>query len=71
MISPTASRRFPMVLGDTAGVTGAPISSLCVYYGAVQNLVYGCGNVPHTTVECSDTPPIHQYVHPASRKPIV
>ena len=55
-----------MVLGDTAGVTCARISTLyavraattvrilaqCVdldvrlYYAAVQNLVYGCGNVP-------------------------
>ena len=28
-------------------------------YAAVQNLVYGCGNVPQNTVESSDTPPTH------------
>ena len=26
-----------------------------LYYAAVQNLVYGCGNVPQTTAESSDT----------------
>ena len=36
-----------------------------LYYAAVQDLVYGCGNVPKTTDESSDTPPIHsaQLVH--------
>ena len=29
------------------------------YYTAVQNLIYGCGNVSQTTAECSDTPRIH------------
>ena len=35
-----------------------------LYYAAVQDLIYGCGNVPQTTAESSDTPPIHcvQYV---------
>ena len=35
-----------------------------LYYAAVQNLVYGCGNVPQTTVQSSNTPPKHcdQYV---------
>ena len=53
-LSPAASRRFPMVLGDTPGATCAQISSLDavqaaaaalnvrLYYPAVQNLVYGC-----------------------------
>ena len=37
---------------------------ICLYYVAVQNLVYGCGNVPQTTAESSDIPLIHsaQYV---------
>ena len=30
-----------------------------LYYSAVQNLVYGRGNVLQTTAERSDTPPIH------------
>ena len=30
-----------------------------LYYAAAQNLVYGCGNVPQTTVESSVTPPLH------------
>ena len=34
-----------------------------LYYAAVQNLVYGCGNVPQTTTEISDTPPIHYAQH--------
>ena len=29
-----------------------------LYYLAAQNLVYGCGNIPQTTAESSDTPPI-------------
>ena len=29
---------------------------VCLYYVAIQNLIYGCGNVPQTTAECSDTP---------------
>ena len=35
-----------------------------LYYVAVQNLVQWCGNVPQTTTESSDTPPIDcaQYV---------
>ena len=33
-LSPAASRRFPMVLGDTAGVTCAGISSLDVVRAA-------------------------------------
>ena len=32
---------------------------VCVYYAAVQNLVHGCGNVPQTIAESSDTLPIH------------
>ena len=60
-----------------------PLLTRCVYldvrlyYVAIQNLVYGCGNSPQTTAESSDTPPIHcalhvqhsEYVHPASFKP--
>ena len=34
-----------------------------LYYAAVQNLVYGCGNVPQTTAKSSDTPPIHRSQH--------
>ena len=30
-----------------------------LYYTAVQNLVYGCGNVAQTTAESSDTSSIH------------
>ena len=35
-----------------------------LYYAVVQNLIYGCGNVPQTIAESIDTPPIHyaQYV---------
>ena len=31
----------------------------CLYYAVVQNLVYGCGNVPQTTAESRDTSPTH------------
>ena len=34
-----------------------------LYYLAVQNLVYGRGNVPQTTAEKSDTPPTHCAQH--------
>ena len=34
-----------------------------LYYAAVQNLVYGCGNIPQTTADSSDTPPIHCAQH--------
>ena len=96
-LSPAASRRFPTVLGDTAGATCAQISSpeavgwpllltqnvdpdVCLYYAAIQNLVFGYGNVPQTTAENSDTPPdilcptcaaICRYVHPASHRPTI
>ena len=46
-----------------------PLLAQCVdldvrlHYAAVQNLVYGCGNVPQTTIECSNTPPIHYAQH--------
>ena len=42
-----------------------PLLAQCVdldmrlYYVAVHNLVYGCGNVPQTSAESSDTPPMH------------
>ena len=36
---------------------------MLLYYMAVQNLVYMCGNVPQTTTESSDTPPIHCAQH--------
>ena len=41
-------------------------------YAAVQNLVYGCGNVPQTTVESSYATPIHcaQHVHQSIDKSI-
>ena len=37
---------------------------LCLYIAAIQNVAYGCGNVPEITAESSRTPPIHcaQYV---------
>ena len=79
-LSHAASRRFPMILGDTTDATCAQISSLdtvqaatvlthCIdldmrlYCMAIQNLVYRCGNVPQTTVESSDAPPIHCVQH--------
>ena len=34
-----------------------------LYYTAVRNLVYGCGNVLQTTTESSDTPPRHFAQH--------
>ena len=46
-----------------------PLLAKCVdlglqlYYAAVQNLVYGCENVPQTIAESSDTPPIHCAQH--------
>ena len=46
-----------------------PLFAQCVdldvslYYAAVQNLVYRCGNVPQTTAENSDTYTIHCAQH--------
>ena len=46
-----------------------PLLAQCVdldvflYYAAVQNLIYGCGKVPQTTSESSDTPRIHCVQH--------
>ena len=46
-----------------------PLLAQCVdldvhlYYMAVQNLVYRCGNVPQVTTESSDTPQIHCVQH--------
>ena len=34
-----------------------------LFYVAVQNLFYGCGNVPYTTAESSDMPPLHCAQH--------
>ena len=34
-----------------------------LYYVAVQNLVYECGNVPQTIAESNDAPPIHCAKH--------
>ena len=34
-----------------------------LYCAAVQNPVYGCGNVPQTTAEGRDTPPKHCAQH--------
>ena len=36
---------------------------VCLYYAAVQNLVYGRGNIPQTTAEGWDKPPIHCAQH--------
>ena len=66
----SCSRRFPMVLGDTAGATCTRILpwmwppllaqsvdlDVRLHYAAFQNLVYGHGNAPLTTAEISDTP---------------
>ena len=47
----------------------SPLLAHCVdfdvhlYYPALQNLVYGCGNVSETTAESSDPPPIHCTKH--------
>ena len=75
-LSPAASRRFPMILDDTAGATctwmllGWPsLLTQCIdfdvnlYYTAIQNLVCGCGNVPQIIAESSDTPLIHCAQH--------
>lgn len=46
-----------------------PLLAQCVdrdvrlYYVDVLSLVYGCGNVPQTTAESSDTPPTHCAQH--------
>ena len=34
-----------------------------LYYTAVQNLVYGCGNVPQDIAESTDTLPVHCAQH--------
>ena len=34
-----------------------------LHYTAVQNLVYGCGNVPETTADGNNTPLIHCAEH--------
>ena len=34
-----------------------------LYYAAVQNLVYGRGNIPETTAGSSNTPPKHFVQH--------
>ena len=91
-VSPAASRRFPMVLGDTAVqhvpgflpwmLFGQPtMLAQCVdlyvrmYYAAVQNLVYGCGNVPQTTRmkrHTTDTLcPTCAAIHPTSSRPTI
>ena len=76
-LSPAASKRFPGVLGDTAGVICClgllferlPLLAQCInldvhlYYVAIQNLVYGYGNVPQSTAESSVTPLIHCAQH--------
>ena len=36
---------------------------VCLYYAAVQNLVYGRGNIPETTAGSSNTPPKHFVQH--------
>ena len=38
-------------------------ADLHLYYAAIQNLVYGCGNVPRTTAESNNTPPINYAQH--------
>ena len=43
----------PTLLAQCVGL------DLRLYYAVVQNLVHRCENVPHTTAESSDTPPIH------------
>ena len=48
-----------------AAILLAQFSNLDVhlYYAAVQNLIYGCGNVPQITPESTDKPPIHCVQH--------
>ena len=68
----TCARILPsMLFGRPPLLVQCVNLSVRLYYAAVQNLVYGCGNVPQTTAESSDTPraAIRRYVHPASRRP--
>ena len=39
------------------------VLDVCLYYVAIQDLVYGCGNVPQITAGSSDTPLIHCAQH--------
>ena len=66
-----------MILGNTAGATYVWISSrmrpplliqcadlhVHLYYAAIQNLIYGYGNVLQTTAKSSDTSPTHCAQH--------
>ena len=49
-------------LGDTTVRTLRHLD-VRLYYAAVQNLIYGCGNVPQISAQSSDTPPIHYVQH--------
>ena len=56
-------------ISSLVAVREPPLLAQCVnrderlYYATVQNLVYGCGNVPQTTANSSDTPLIHWVQH--------
>ena len=47
----------------------SPLLAQCVdldmhlYYAAIQDLIYGCGNISQTNAESRDTPPIHCAQH--------
>ena len=69
-LSSAASRRFPMVLDETANATCAWISSLNAARTICQSWHASAlhshpepGDVPHTTAESSDTPLIHWARH--------
>ena len=53
----------PSVFGQPLLLAQCVDLDMCLYYSAIQNLVYRCGNVPQTTAESSDTPPIHCAQH--------
>ena len=52
-----------MLFGQTPLLAQCIDLDLHLYYLTIQNLVHGCGNVPQTTAENSDTPPIHCTKH--------
>ena len=52
-----------IMFGRPALLTQRVVLDVCRYYAAVQNLVYGCGNISQTSAECSNSPPIHYAIH--------
>ena len=47
----------------TSALTQCVDVDVRLFYAAIQNLICGCGNVPQTTAESSDTSPIHSAQH--------